>query len=73
MTQSEDYKMGYKDALAYVRKEIKRRIDEKEKILEQFSDGDYVSSPAATQHNIKVGLGVAKMVIDDVYKWASGN
>lgn len=73
MIRIEDYNMGYKDALAYVRKEIKRRIDEKEKFLEQFSDEDYVSSPAATQHNIKVGLGVAKMVIDDIYKWASAS
>lgn len=68
MIRIEDYNMGYKDALAYVRKEIKRRIDEKEKLLEQFSDEDYVSSVAATQHNIKVGLGVAKMVIDDICK-----
>lgn len=64
MTQSEDYNRGYKDALVYIRSEIERRISEKEKILERFSDGDYVSSVAATQHNIKVGLGVAKMVIE---------
>ena len=68
MIRNEDYNMGYKDALAYVRKEIERRISEKEKILKQFSDGDYVSSPAATQHNIKVGLGVAKAVIDKHYE-----
>ena len=73
MIQSEDYNRGYKDALAYIRSEIEKRIADKEKILEQFSDGDYVSSVAATQHNIKVGLGVAKMVIDDIYKWASDN
>lgn len=64
MAQSEDYDRGYKDALAYIRKEIERRIDEKEKFLGQFSDEDYVSSVASTQHNIKVGLGVAKIVID---------
>lgn len=68
MTQSEDYNRGYKDALAYIRSEIEKRIDEKEKILEQFSDGDYVSSVAATQHNIKVGLGVAKVIIDKHYE-----
>lgn len=73
MTQSEDYNRGYKDALVYIRKEIERRISEKEKFLGQFSDEDYVSSVAATQHNIKVGLGVAKMAIDEIYKWASGN
>ncbi len=73
MIRIEEYNRGYKDALAYIRKEIERRISEKENFLEQFSDEDYVSSVAATQHNIKVGLGVAKMVIDDIYKWASGN
>lgn len=67
MTQEETdnaYKQGYKDALAYVKSEIEKRISDKEKILEQFSDGDYVSSVAASQHNIKVGLGVAKIVIE---------
>jgi len=73
MTQSEDYKRGYKDALVYIRKEIERRISEKEKFLEQFPLEDYVSSVASKHHNIKVGLGVAKMMIDDIYKWASGN
>lgn len=67
MTQEETdnaYKQGYQDALAYVKSEIEKRISDKEKILEQFSDGDYVSSVAASQHNIKVGLGVAKIVIE---------
>lgn len=73
MTQSEDYNRGYKDALAYIRKEIKRRIDEKEKFLEQFSDEDYVSSVASSENNKKVGLCIAKMMIDDIYKWASDN
>lgn len=73
MKQSEDYNRGYKDALAYIRKEIERCIDEKEKFLEQFSDEDYVSSAAAAHHNIKVGLGVVKAMIDDIYKLASDN
>lgn len=73
MTQSEDYNRGYKDAIAYIRKEIERRIDEKEKFLEQFSDEDYVSSVASSENNKKVGLCIAKMVIDDIYKWASDN
>lgn len=73
MAQSEDYKKGYQDALADIRSEIEKRIAEKEKFLEEFSLEDYVSSVAATQHNIKVGLGVAKMVIDDIYKWANDN
>lgn len=58
------YKLGYTDALAYVKSEIEERISDKEKILKQFSDGEYVSSVAATQDNIRVGLGVAKMVIE---------
>ena len=73
MTQSEDYNRGYKDALAYIRKEIERRIDEKEKFLEQFSDEDYVSSVASSENNKKVGLCIAKMMIDDIYKLASDN
>ena len=73
MTQSEDYNRGYKDALADIRREIEKRIAEKEKFLEEFPLEDYVSSVAATQHNIKVGLGVAKVMIDDIYKWASDN
>ena len=64
MTQSEEYKKGYKDALANIRSEIEKRIAEKEKFLEQFPLEDYVSSVAATQHNIKVGLVVAKCVIE---------
>ena len=64
MTQSEDYNRGYKDALADIRREIEKRIAEKEKFLEEFPLEDYVSSVAATQHNIKVGLGVAKCVIE---------
>ena len=68
MTQSEDYKRGYQDALANIKNEIEKRIADKEKFLEGCSDGDYVSSVAATQHNIKVGLGVAKMVIDKHYE-----
>ncbi len=68
MTQSEDYNRGYKDALAYIRSEIEKRIADKEKLLEQFPLEDYVSSVAATQHNIKVGLGVAKVVIDKHYE-----
>lgn len=71
MTQSEDYNRGYKDALTYIRKEIEKRIADKERFLEQFPLEDYVSSVAATQHNIKVGLGVAKVMIDDIYEWAS--
>ena len=68
MKQSEDYNRGYKDALAYIRKEIERRIDEKEKFLEQFPLEDYVSSVASKHHNIKVGLGVAKVIIDTHYE-----
>lgn len=68
MKQSEDYNRGYKDALAYIRSEIEKRIAEKEKFLEQFPLEDYVSSVAATQHNIKVGLGVAKVIIDKHYE-----
>ena len=64
MEQSEDYNRGYKDALAYIRSEIEKRIDEKEKFLEQFPLEDYVSSVASKHHNIKVGLGVAKCVIE---------
>ena len=68
MKQSEDYKKGYQDALAYIRSEIEKRIAEKEKFLEEFPLEDYVSSVAATQHNIKVGLGVAKVIIDKHYE-----
>ncbi len=68
MKQSEDYNRGYQDALAYIRSEIEKRIAEKEKFLEQFPLEDYVSSVAATQHNIKVGLGVAKVIIDKHYE-----
>ena len=64
MAQSEDYKKGYQDALADIRSDIEKRIAEKEKFLEEFPLEDYVSSVAATQHNIKVGLGVAKCVIE---------
>lgn len=64
MAQSEDYKKGYQDALADIRSEIEKRIAEKEKFLEKFPLEDYVSSVAATQRNIKVGLGVAKCVIE---------
>ena len=67
MTQKETdnaYKQGYQDALAYVKSEIEKRISDKEKFLEEFPLEDYVSSVAATQHNIKVGLGVAKVVIE---------
>ena len=64
MTQSEDYKKGYQDALAYIRSEIEKRIAEKEKFLEQFPLEDYVSSVASKHHNIKVGLGVAKVIIE---------
>lgn len=68
MTQSEDYNRGYKDALAYIRSEIEKRIAEKEKFLEQFPLEDYVSSVASKHHNIKVGLGVAKVIIDKHYE-----
>ena len=68
MAQSEDYKKGYQDALADIRSEIEKRIAEKEKFLEEFPLEDYVSSVAATQHNIKVGLGVAKVIIDKHYE-----
>lgn len=68
MKQSKDYKKGYRDALTYIRSEIEKRIAEKEKFLEEFPLEDYVSSVAATQHNIKVGLGVAKVIIDKHYE-----
>ena len=68
MKQSEDYKNGYQDALAYIRSEIEKRIADKERFLEEFPLEDYVSSVAATQHNIKVGLGVAKVIIDKHYE-----
>lgn len=64
MIQSKDYKRGYQDALAKIRSEIEKRIAEKEKFLEQFALEDYVSSVASKQNNIKVGLGVAKIIID---------
>lgn len=64
MTQSEDYKMGYQDALAKIKNEIEQRIAEREKFLEQFALEDYVSSVASKQNNIKVGLGIAKIIID---------
>lgn len=64
MIQSKDYKRGYQDALAKIRSEIEKRIAEKEKFLEQFALEDYVSSVASRQNNIKVGLGVAKIIID---------
>lgn len=38
------------------------------RFLEEFPLEDYVSSVAATQHNIKVGLGVAKVIIDKHYE-----
>jgi hypothetical protein len=68
MTQSEDYKKGYQDALAYIRSEIEKRIADKEKFLEQFPLEDYVSSVASKHHNIKLGLGVAKVIIDKHYE-----
>ena len=68
MTQSEDYKRGYQDALAHIRNEIGQRIAEQEKFLEQFCNEDYVSSVAAEQYSIKVGLGIAKIVIDKEIK-----
>ena len=64
MTQSEDYKRGYQDALAKIRNEIEQRIAEQEKFLERFCAEDYVSSVASSEHNIKVGLNIAKIVID---------
>lgn len=64
MIQSKDYKRGYQDALAKIRSEIEKRIAEKEKFLEQFALEDYVISVASKQNNIKVGLGVAKIIID---------
>lgn len=64
MIQSKDYKRGYQDALAKIRSEIEKRITEKEKFLEQFALEDYVSSVASRQNNIKVGLGVAKIIIE---------
>lgn len=64
MTQSEDYKMGYQDALAKIKNEIEQRIEEREKFLEQFALEDYVSSVASKQNNIKVGLGIAKIIIE---------
>ncbi len=65
MTQeNKDYKKGYQDALAKIRNEIEQRIAEQEKFLEGFCDEDYVSSVASSEHNIKVGLGIAKIVID---------
>lgn len=68
MTQNEDYERGYQDALAHIRNEIEQRIAEQEKFLEQFSKSDYVSSVAAEEHNIKVGLNIAKIVIDKEIK-----
>lgn len=50
--------------LETLKNEIEKRIAEKEKSLEEFPLEDYVSSVAATQYNIKVGLGVAKVIID---------
>ena len=64
MTQSEDYKKGYQDALAKIRNEIEQRIAEQEKFLGQFCAEDYVCSVAAEEYSIKVGLGIAKIVID---------
>ena len=64
MRQSEDYKRGYQDALTKIRNEIDQWIAEKEKLLERFSSEDYVSSIASAQHEIKVGLSVAKIIID---------
>lgn len=64
MTQSEDYKRGYQDALTKIKNEIEQRIAEREKFLEQFTLEDYVSSVASKQNNIKVGLGIAKIIID---------
>ena len=63
MKQSEDYKRVYQDALAHIRSEIEKRIAEKEKFLEQFPLEDYVTSVASKHHNIKVGLGVAVILM----------
>ena len=68
MTQSEVYNRGYQDALANIKNEIEKRIAEKEKFLEEFPLEDYVSSVAAEEHNIKVGLNIAKIVIDKEIK-----
>lgn len=68
MTQNEDYERGYQDALAHIRNEIEQRIAEQEKFLEGFCDEDYVSSVAAEEYNIKVGLNIAKIVIDKEIK-----
>lgn len=56
--------MGYQDALAKIKNEIEQRIAEREKFLEQFALEDYVSSVASKQNNIKVGLDIAKIIID---------
>ena len=64
MTQSEDYKRGYQDALADIRNEIEQQIAKKEKFLEGFSDEDYVSSVASSLYNINIGLVLAKSIID---------
>lgn len=68
MKQSEDYNRGYKDALANIKNEIEQRIAEKEKFLEEFSDEDYVSSVASSENNKKVGLVIAKLIIDKHYE-----
>ena len=68
MKQSEDYNRGYKDALANIKNEIEQRIAEKEKFLEGFSDEDYVSSVASSENNKKVGLVIAKLIIDKHYE-----
>lgn len=67
MTQSEDYKRGYQDALADIRSEIEKRIAETEKVSESLltSYNPIIGQRfASKQHNMKLGLVVAKMIIE---------
>ncbi len=67
MTQSEDYKKGYRDALANIKNEIEQQIAETEKVFEPLLTaynpiiGQRVASK---QHSKRVGLAVALMIIE---------
>lgn len=58
------YEKGYQEALAHIKSEVEQKIADKEKWLENVPLEDYVSSVASKEHNIKVGLTVAKNLID---------
>ncbi len=60
-----DYKNGYKDALAIIKKEIDEIMTEKERYLKRFSGNGCESNVEIVNHNIMVGLCMAKDIIEE--------